>query len=157
MNIIKSLLLVSLLAIIAFSCRKKDTQYTVKGDYMVVGWTGGFVSPDTKATYYLITTSELRVDNTQTQSSIPTDVNKFNFNTLVPTAKFEAVKSLLTTIPSELLSRNNSSIGDMFPDAGYKDVRASIGGTLYTWKFEADQTRSSQAIQDFVKKIGDNL
>ena len=124
---------------------------------MVVGWTGGFVSPDTKATYYLITTSELRVDNTQTQSSIPTDVNKFNFNTLVPTAKFEAVKSLLTTIPSELLSRNNSSIGDMFPDAGYKDVRASIGGTLYTWKFEADQTRSSQAIQDFVKKIGDNL
>ncbi len=157
MKTIKSLLLLSLLFITAFSCRKKDAQYTVKGDYMVVGWTGGFVAPDAKATYYLITTSELRVDNSQIQSSIPTNINGFNFNTVMPTAKYDAVKSLLTTIPSELLSRNNASIGDVFPDAGYKDVRASINGTLYSWKFEADQTKSSQAIQDFVKRIGDNL
>ena len=157
MKTIKSLLLLSLLFITAFSCRKKDAQYTVKGDYMVVGWTGGFVTPDTKATYYLITSSELRVDNSQIQSSIPTNVNGFNFSTSLPAAKYDAVKTLLTTIPSELLTRNNASIGDLFPDAGYRDVRASIGGTLYTWKFEADQTKSSQAIQDFVKKINDNL
>ena len=157
MKTMKSLLLLSLLLITVFSCRKKDAQYTVKGDYMVVGWTGGFVSPDAKAAYYLITTSELRVDNSQIQSSIPADVNKFNFSTLMPAAKYDAVKTLLTTIPSELLSKNNTSIGEMFPDAGYRDVRASVNGTFYNWKFEADQTKSSQAIQDFVKKINDNL
>ena len=52
-----------------------------------------------------------------------------------------------------LLKMNNQSIGSMIPDAGYLDVRTKVSGTAYIWKFQADLTNCSQAIQQFVDSV----
>ena len=45
---------------------------------------------------------------------------------------------------------NNQHIGQLFPDVGYTDILASVGGTTYRWGFEFDQSASSPEIQQFV-------
>jgi hypothetical protein len=77
-------------------------------------------------------------------------VSKFDFNTVLPVSAYNSVSSLPTSIPPELLSRSNEHIGDVFPDAGYTDVRASVNGVYYRWFFEAGQSASSAEVQAFV-------
>ena len=146
-----SVFLVLLASIAAISCNKKS-QATLTGNYLIIGHDGGFVAY--VSNYYLITKTGLSKDTTHYDyGKVPTNFRDFKFNYQLPTAQYDTVKDLLTSIPSELLSKNNTDIGGYCPDYGYDDIRASIDGVLYEWKFECDQSGSSAAVQEFFRKI----
>jgi hypothetical protein len=139
---------------IFFSACKKDKSTPVSGDYLVVGHTGGFVSNLALTPYYLINNGQLLKDTTIFATThIPDDVNSFHFYVLLPSVNYDSVATLLTTIPSELLSRNGQSIGTALPDAGYTDVRTSINGIVYKWHFEVDQSTSSSEVRTFATRL----
>lgn len=138
------------LAICGASCTHKNhNDYPVAGDYLVIGHPGGFVNTPL-ITYYLIANTHLTKDTAVPYGAVPDDISKFNFNAPGTTAQYDSVKNLPSSIPSELLSRNNQNIGQLVPDMGYYDVRASVNGAVYKWSFEGDQSGSSAAIQQFV-------
>ena len=136
----------------ATSC-KHDGKYKISGDYMIIGQAGGFVGPGAFTNYYLISGGTLKEDTTVLNSLPPADISRFNFNITLPSTKYATVSNLLSAIPSELLSRNNTHIGGIYPDMGYTDVRASINGTTYRWYFEGDQSTSSIAVQQFYDSV----
>ncbi len=150
-----STLLLSLaLLAVNVSCKKNPTVAPpVTGDYLITGQTGGYTSAEARATYFRINNGELKADTSQSYHNVPADVNKFDFNYLQPSATYDKVKDLLTTIPAELLSRNNATIGTSMVDAGYTDVRTRVNGVVYTWKFEVDQKGSSAEVQQYVHRL----
>jgi len=146
-----ALIFLLLLSLVTISCKKK-AKTTLTGDYLVIGHDGGFVN--TNAPYYVITGSGLAEDTTHyPYGQVPANNSGFNFNYNLPTARYDTVKGLLNSIPSELLGRNNTDIGTACPDFGYEDVRASINGVLYQWKFECNQSASSAEVQAFINRI----
>ncbi len=149
----KILLLLTLLILAGASCRKKKVVTAATPDYLIVGWTGGYVPADYKASYFRISSGELRIDTSQYSVSIPKDVSKFNFNYLQPVAKYDKVKDLPAAIPAELYSKNNATIGTYMVDAGYTDVRAQVNGVVYKWQFEAKQDSSSAEVRAFYKRL----
>jgi hypothetical protein len=136
------------------SCTHKgaDNKYVISGDYMIIGHPGGFTTRLTDI-YYIISDGQLRADTAVPYGGGPDDINKFNFSVVMPVAKYDAVKNVPASIPSELLSRNNQTIGSYIPDVGYTDVRTSVNGTAYKWSFAADQSASSPAIQQFLDSV----
>ena len=113
---------------------------------------GGFINKPT-TNFYRISNGLLTEDTSVRYGYPPTDVSQLNFNITLPATRYDSVKSLLTSIPSDLLSKNNMHIGGIFPDLGYTDVWASINGVSYKWYFEGDQSTSSPAIQQFVNSL----
>lgn len=151
MRTIAALLLLSVFGFA--SCQKKTVPTsTANADYLIIGSTGGFAGPIAMQDYYLISNGQLK-KATLGASHVPDDVSKFNFNTTMPTAKYELVKDLPNSIPAELLAGTTVSIGQAWPDAGYMDVRALIKGKSYVWHFEADQSVSSAEVKAFLDKI----
>ncbi|MCW3123966.1 MAG: hypothetical protein JWQ38_3458 [Flavipsychrobacter sp.] len=147
-------LLALLFALVLTSCSKKNTNTNPAApDYFIYGYTGAFVDINTRTTYSKISNGEFRKDTSQLHYAVPEDISKFNFNVLLPSSAYEQVKDLPYSIPVELYSMNNMSIGVMMPDAGYKDVRVKQNGTSYRWKFEANQDASSPAIKTFVNRL----
>ncbi len=144
-----SILLLLAVLINGTSCARKESSHPVTGDYMVIGMAGGFVAYPV-LTYYLINNGQLKMDSTVPYGAIPTDINKFNFNIQCSADKYQLVSDLLNNIPSELLGMDNQSIGNVFPDAGFTDVRASVNGTVYRWRFQADLSGTTSTIQQFV-------
>ena len=145
--------LVSLGVILLFSCTKGKKNSLQPADFMIIGHMGGFV-PYTSP-FYKLTSSQLWEDTTKYDYThpLPADFANLNFNYQLSSSKFDSVKDLLSSIPAELFGRNNTHIGGLFPDVGYTDVRASVNGVIYHWGFEADQSTSSTAIQQFVQRI----
>jgi hypothetical protein len=145
----KNLLLV-LLVFGMSSCQKNKLKNAtiVAGDYMIVGWTGGFAGTSVH-NYYLISHGEVRKDVAQWKQ-VPDDLSKFDFSEVIPVSKYNAVKDIPNSIPAELLNMNNQDIGVAFPDAGFTDIRTTINGVPYRWAFEADISASSPAVQQFV-------
>ena len=141
-----------LLLVSTTSCRHGISR-TISGDYMIIGRAGGFVGTQATTNYYLISGGTLKQDTSVLSTLPPADISGFNFNITMPSSKYAAVKNLIYTIPSELLSRNNAHIGGIYPDMGYTDVRTSINGTVYRWYFEGDQSTSSIAIQQFFDSV----
>ncbi len=140
-----------IVAVAAYSCNKKSDATPI-GNYLIIGHEGGFVA--FVSNYYLLTNSGLSKDTSHYDyGKAPSNLRDFRFNYHLPSAQFDTVKGLLTAIPSELLGRNNADIGGYCPDYGYEDVRASINGVMYQWKFECDQSTSSAEVQEFVRKI----
>jgi hypothetical protein len=134
------------------SCTK-GIKSTISGDYMIIGQAGGFVGPAATSKYYLINNGQLKEDTTVLNTQPPADITGFHFTFTLPASKYDRVKSLLTSVPSELLSRNGEHIGRLFPDAGYTDVRTSINGKTYRWYFEGDQSINSTVVQQFYDSV----
>ena len=151
----KNTFLFALILLTGVTCCKKPTAIapSLKGDYLISGGRGGFVIPTYHATYFLINNGELREDTSEAYASIPDDVSNFKFNYLLPSASYNKVKYLITTVPAELLSKNNQTIGSVIPDLGYTEVRARIGNVVYQWHFEGDQSASSAAVQAYVHRL----
>jgi hypothetical protein len=143
-------LLVLLLATGITSCQKGGEKKVVRGDYMIVGWTGGFAGYGVH-NYYLISNGKLMKDVSK-WTVLPDSINQFDFSEVLSQSKYDSVKDLPAAIPPELLGRNNADIGMYGPDMGFTDVRTTIGGVAYRWRFEANQDSSSAAIQQFVAK-----
>ena len=141
--------------VLFFSCDKgKTTAGSSTADYIIVGHTGGFVSNVALTPYFLIKDTTLREDTSVRANTVPTSYGGFNFNYLLPHALYDSVAGgLLTAVPTELLSHNGGDYGSSMPDVGYTDVRAQIGGALYSWRFEYNQTTSSSDVQLFVQKL----
>lgn len=137
------------------SCKKvkESVSVPVTGDYLIMGYAGGFTMPNATTSYYLITTTEYRKDSTVLTQGVPESNNGFNFSYLYSPVEFGRVAYLLHSIPRELLNRNGAHIGGYWPDAGYLEVRSSMSGNKYVWYFEADQTSSSATIQQFVAEL----
>ena len=158
MNLIIKTSIFAFCLLFFWSCSKKTgttMSTTITGDYLIVGHTGGFVMGTTINPYYLVHDTTLSADTSLNATNIPATTSGFHFNYQYPRARFDTVGAgLIASIPTELLSKNGATIGQTFPDVGYTDVRASIGGTYYTWIFLAKQDSSSAAIQQFVKKLG---
>ena len=140
------------------SCHKEKnttTHFAPTGDYLIVGATGGFIAPTSPSPYSLIADSSLREDTLLNSTNIPTAYSGFNFDYVLPQARYDTVAAgILSAIPSELLAENGASIGAYVPDVGYTDVRARIASVDYTWKFEGNQSGSSAGIQLFLQKLG---
>lgn len=149
--LMRSMLLLFLAFSLVFtSCHKKESSSgPVSGDYLVIGWTGGFVGYASH-NYYLIANGKVSKDVSTWSTSVPVDISQFVFTGTESTGKYDSIKDLVHNIPSELLSENNADIGLSWPDAGFTDIRTSIKGINYRWTFEADQSHSSLAIQQFV-------
>ena len=143
----------SLLVVLSVTSCKKSVQYSASGEYLVVGSAGGFISGSQPTHYFIVSGGQVREDLNVNSGMVPDNINQFNFNTVLPAAKYNAVKGLLSAIPSELLTRNNQDIGAPIPDMGYIDVRASIKGVSYRWTFEGDQSGTSAAIQQFLDSV----
>jgi len=144
--------LLLLTIVVGTGCTKKKNNYTITGDYLIVGNAGGFTNGG-PTTYYLINNGELRSDNTVSSVHPVDNISDFKFNTRLPDADYQQVKRLPSLVPAELLSRNGQQIGDPFVDAGYTDVRTSVGGVAYRWYMQADQSKSSDAIRQFVDSL----
>jgi hypothetical protein len=94
----------------------------------------------------------VKKDVSQWNNVVPDNLSEFNFANVQSAGKYDSVKDLLSSVPPELLNENNASIGGFLPDAGYTDIRTTINGVAYRWTFEADQTASGAAIQQFLSK-----
>jgi hypothetical protein len=149
----KQLIAILLLAISITSCSHKKTNTSLTGDFLIAGRMGGFVVAGSYTNYYLISGGTLKVDTTVVNGNPPEVSYGFSFNTTLAPSRYEAVKNIPSSIPSELLAMSNQHIGNIYPDMGYIDVRTSIGGGLYHWYFEGDQSTSSPAIQHFVASL----
>ena len=151
-------LFTALLIVSLGSCKKdKTSSYTITGDYLIAGRAMSFTIAGAKTNYYIVSGSELRKDSTQLNQAPPTDIGQFRFTVLMPAANYATVADLQTSIPAELLSRNNQHIGTQLPDAGYMDVRTVSGGVAYHWYIENDQTGSSAAVQTFASRLTSNF
>jgi hypothetical protein len=62
------------------------------------------------------------------------------------------VNDIPYSIPDTLLKSNNQTIGEMIPDAGNIDMRASINGVMYKWTIEYNIDSVDVAIRDFVNR-----
>ncbi len=140
-----------LLVVSSASC-KKHSNGTASGDYLIIGTAGGFVGGASEP-YYFINGTQFKKDTSLKFHTPPSDNNAFNFSIVLPSPAFDSVKGLLQQIPAELISGGSQSIGGIWPDFGYTEVRASINGKQYVWLFQADITKSSQAVQDFEQKV----
>jgi hypothetical protein len=136
----------------AVSC-SKNKYPLVTGDYLIVGWSGGFVPVDAKATYYMVRDSKLWLDTNQVLGAIPQDFSGFNFNRILPADKYNKVADIPMKIPGELFAYNGAHIGRAPVDAGYTDVITFVGGHQYHWYFELDQSSSSLEVQQFVTRL----
>lgn len=134
------------------SCTKTPEKYKVTGDYFIMGRINGFVSSDSRTTYYLVNNGELRKDMTQNRISTITSVDDFNFHYLFHPADYVGVNDILYSIPDTLLKSNNQTIGMMIPDAGHIDMRASINGTAYKWTIEYNLDSVDVSVKDFVNR-----
>ena len=147
-----TLLLLAAVTLFAVSCNKTSTKSAAIGDYMIVGHAGGFVAINSP--YFLLTGTGLSEDTMQyPYAQVPADLSGFHFTYRLPAARYDTVKAVLTSIPGELLGKSGQDIGLICPDYGYDDVRASINGIVYKWKFECDQSASSAEVQAFVNKV----
>ncbi len=155
MRSILTIVLILAVVITGMSCKKgTPATYPVEGDYLIAGHSDGFVAGGNPVIYYLINNGQLRKDVSKTEATVPTDVSGFNFSIQMLQVSYAAVADLLTTIPSELLARNNAYIGSqVVADIPTLDVRTSIHGTLYRWTFSEDQSSSSAAVQLFYNRI----
>jgi hypothetical protein len=151
MKAVFSLSFLLLLMLGSTSCTKgvKTSPGATAGSYMIIGSAGGFLLPTLR--YYDIANGELKEDTSVPYGRVPDDITQFNFNVTLPAANYDSVKNLPSSVPPELLSRNNEHIGGLVPDLGYTDIRTSVNGIAYRWYFEAQQTGSSPAVQQFVK------
>jgi hypothetical protein len=140
------------IAITINSCTKTPEKYKVSGDYFIMGRIGGFTIPDAKTTYYLVNNGELRKDMTQRRQSSIESVDDFNFHYLFHPADYVGVNDIPYSIPDTLLKSNNQTIGEMIPDAGNIDMRASINGVMYKWTIEYNIDSVDVAIRDFVNR-----
>ncbi len=138
--------------ILAGGCKKKQETYVVNGDYFIFGRSGGFTTPETKTTFYLVNNNQLRADTTQLAQNSSGDVRIFRFNYVLPADKYNAVADLPGAIPPKMLVMNNSTIGTTIPDAGYMDIRASIGGAMYMWHVEGMLDSTDATIRTFVER-----
>jgi hypothetical protein len=137
------------------SC-SKQTIY-VKGDYLIVGRSGGMVPEDTKVKYYLIRNGQLYMDSNLVVSNIPESMDAFNFNCTMPEADSRKVADLPSAIPAELVGRNNENVGKaMFCD-GQLDVRTVINGVAYRWNIQGDQNASSPILRQFVNRLNSDF
>ena len=128
---------------------KANIHQITSGDYLIIGHPGGFVNTPL-ITYYYLNSTQLTKDTTVPYAAVPVDNSKFNFSATGTSLQHTVVATMLTGIPAELLGKNNQDIGNLVPDVGYIDMRASIKDVTYKWSFESDQTSSSQAVKDFV-------
>jgi len=138
-----------LLLLCVAACTHKSTNPPLTGDYMIIGHPGAFTNTP-RLTFYLLAHNTLMRDTSVLYAQVPDDNSKFSFTIPATAAQYDAVKTLLSGIPAELLGKNNQHIGQLFPDAGYTDVRVTIGGTAYRWYFEGDRSGCSAAVQQFV-------
>ena len=134
------------------SCTKTPEKYKVKGDYFILGRINGFVSSNSRTTYYLVNNGELRKDMTQDRMSTITSVDDFNFHYMFHPADYVGVNDLPYSIPDTLLKSNNQTIGMMIPDAGNIDMRASINGVMYKWTIEYNLDSVDVSIKNFVNR-----
>ncbi len=125
----------------------------MRNDYFIFGYTGQETVPETRAPFFRVGNGQLRKDDSITVSTVPNDVRLFDFTELLSPNEYAQVDDLQASIPAELLGQNNASVGNEIPDAGYIDVRASINGKSYRWYLESDQTASSPAIREFVRRL----
>jgi hypothetical protein len=152
MKQILALLFVAVIAATACTKKKNQVNYTITGDYLIIGRAGGFTS-GAPTTYYLINNGELRSDNTVSPGMPPTDIKDFKFNTLLSDASYQRVKHLPSLVPAELLAHNGHHIGDVLVDAGYTDVCTTVRGVAYRWYIEGDLSKSSDAIRQFADSL----
>ncbi len=149
MKIVLSFLL--LITIGISSCQKCNHKFSLSGDYMIIGYTGGLAGPVPLSEYYLIDNGQLRKASKIDQ--LTDDNTKFDFSTVMPASKYNLVKDLMANIPAELLNSSAISIGLSYPDCGYRDVRACINGTLHVWHFECGQDGNSPEVKQFLATI----
>ena len=149
MKIIFSFLM--LLTIGFSSCQKSNHAATLSGDYMIIGATGGLAGPVPLSEYYLIDNGQLWKASKFDQ--VTDDNSKFNFSTLMPAAKYNLVKDLMSNIPAELLNNSDISIGVSYPDCGFRDVRVRIHGIVRVWHFECEQDGLSPEVKQFIATI----
>ena len=148
-----TLLLASLLCC-ACNKDKPAPRFSPTGDYLIVGQTGGFINPTAPTPYYLVADGALREDGTCNADNLPTTYSGFNFNNVLPQARYDSVAAgVLANIPPELLPQSGAGIGKLIPDVGYTDVRVRISGVLYNWHFLPDQSSSDTAVQKFVSAV----
>lgn len=121
----------------------------IPSNYLIIGHPGGFVA-NPVLTFYLLTDNTLMADTNVPYANVPDSYGHFNFNVPAPAAKYAKVKGLLHSVPAELLTKNNQHFGNLFPDAGYTDIRLSVNGQLYRWYFEADLSGVSTEVKQFV-------
>jgi hypothetical protein len=139
------IILISVLAILSASCKKDKT---TTGDYIIVGHIGGFASI---SDFYRIGDGQLRHD-TSKFANYPLDIGKLKFVEVMPNARYQKVAHLKAAIPAELLSQNEKTFGEMYPDAMGLEVFTNINGTPYHWSFAGDQSKTGPAIRNFINE-----
>ena len=154
----KQIINLSLLVLVTLTClscsKKTNCEMAATAEYLIVGNTGGFIMPTSKTSYFIVIDSTLKEDTSLTIGTVPAAYSGFNFNYLLPQSLYDSVGAgVLSSIPAELLTNNGAFIGTVRPDVGYTDLRVSISGASYNWKFSPDQSTSSIAVQTFVQKI----
>jgi hypothetical protein len=149
----RPVLLSILLAGLLGSCTHKANK-PLTADYLIIGYTGGYAGNIFYADYLLITGTQCIKSSNPAGSRVPEDNSQFLFTKVQPAAKFDSVKNLLHSIPSDLLIRRNASFGFDGNDISGYDVRASINGVLYTWGFGPTPYTVSAETQQFVSEIG---
>ncbi|MES2704491.1 MAG: hypothetical protein V4649_17765 [Bacteroidota bacterium] len=136
-----------------FSCKEPRIYAPVPAQYIVSANVGGYVSATAKANYYRISDGHLDLDTTQLRYQTLVLTTTLAFDVPQPTAKYNEVADLRLNVPGELLPHHNEHIGSGLIDSGVTDVTVMVDGHLYRWYFEADQSRSSAAVQQFVQRL----
>ncbi len=154
MKIIFPLLILLNAGITSCSHKSNTNNNKITGDYLIIGQACGAVFlTKTTVTYYLISNNQLSEDTTVSVYAPPATISKFNFNIVMPASKYDSVKYLLYSIPTELLNPNNPAFGNYSPHACYTDIRTSINGVAYEWHFFEDYGAGSSAFHQFMDSI----
>jgi hypothetical protein len=126
------------------------TAPTAIADYLIIGRSGGLTGGAMGA-YYRISTTDFKKDTSVKMP--PTVSDGFNFNVLLSQADFNAVNSVRSTVPDDLIKAGSGTYGQVEPDAGYVEVWAGVGNVTYHWYFQADMKGVSADVQAFVTGV----
>jgi len=143
----KRLLLISLVLLMLFSCKKSDDELK-HDDYLIFGHFYGFCVGEECVEMYKITESKLYEDSKDLYS-----LDAFDFVEL-PAEKFDLVSDLTAELPQNLIESPDSTFGcPDCADQGGIYIEYRKNDVVQKWKIDNDNTPLPGYLQEFKAKV----
>ena len=145
-------LLVFILSLTITSCTESEENITDTIDYITFGHFYGFCAGDTCVQTYQLTQTQLFEDTIGDYSG-----ENLNFIAL-DNQKYELVKDLIATFPSELLDHDETSIGcPDCSDGGGLFIQYSKNGEVKSWRIDLFKVNVPEYLHDFMDEVQEKI
>jgi hypothetical protein len=141
-----------LLSLFIFSCSSDDDKLIGDLDYLIFGHFYGECFGETCIETFKLENEKLFEDSNDNYASGP-----YNFEVL-ENDKFELVKDLIDSLPSELLSNSETTIGcPDCADGGGIFIEFSINGIVKNYTIDQSKNDIPSYLHDFTDKVNEKI